>query len=638
HWCHVMAHESFEDEATAALMNELFVNIKVDREERPDIDSIYMAAVMAMTRHGGWPMTVFLFPDGTPFYGGTYFPPDAKAARYRMPGFKQVLRSVADAYQNRRDELLNQGQELMKMLAQDRRGSGGAAGPLSPDLLTQAFLALLQEFDYEHGGFSGAPKFPQPMTLEFLLQSYIRSESAETLRMVEFTLQKMAAGGIYDQLGGGFHRYSVDERWLVPHFEKMLYDNALLTYVFVQTYLLTGNLYYRHIAEETLTYIQREMTHPDGGFYSTQDADSEGVEGKFFVWTPDQVREVLGEDAVLFCQLFDVTARGNFEGSNILNLPHPVGEIARVTGVSLERLQEVAARGRVRLWQARERRIKPARDEKILTAWNGMMLRAVAAAARAFDSAQYLTMAQRNATFVLTHLLRGDGRVLRSWKDGRTTVLGFLEDYALLADGLLELHAADGNPRWLREAIALADEMQRLFWSDEIGGFYDTATDQEALVTRPRDVSDNATPSGNSVATHVLLRLAALTGNDTYRERAEHVLEGMNDAMRRLPTGFGRLLCAADMALARTREVALVGDPQSPDLQALVAVLHQRFDPYMVLAYKTPATTADDIAAVALLQDREQLDGKATAYVCEGFACKLPVTDAAALQAQLAEA
>jgi hypothetical protein len=644
HWCHVMEHESFEDPETAELMNNLFVNIKVDREERPDLDSVYMAAVVALTGHGGWPMTVFLLPDGTPFYGGTYFPPDEKAARYNMPSFKQVLTGIADAYNQRRDEAQRAGQEMVSHLQQATARtttpttlSDGLA--LDVSLLDSAFQGMVRGFDPQHGGFGGAPKFPQPMNLDFLLRYHHRSGSSDALTIVCHTLTRMAHGGIYDQIGGGFHRYSVDETWLIPHFEKMLYDNALLAHVYTEAFQVTGDPRYRRIAEETLDYLVREMLHPQGGFYSTQDADSEGGEGAFFVWTPDQVREVLGEDTTLFCQIFDITRQGNFEHRSIPNMPRPLEEIARVTGAPVERLQRVVERGRQQLFAAREQRPKPARDEKVITAWNGMALRACATAAAAFERPDYLELAQRNAAFLLERMRRDDGRLLRIWKDGKASVPGYLEDYALLADGLLALSRVDGNPRWLTATLELGDAMLSLFWDEAIGGFYDSATDHETLFTRPRELSDNATPAGNSVAADVLLHLTALTGNDAYRLAAVRVLTSMADMLQRVPGAFGRLLCAADFAMARVREVALVGNPAAPDMQALCGVVQRAYRPHVVVAMKL---TSDDPQSsgsvdIPLLKGRDIIDGKAAAYVCEGFTCKLPVTDAEALHQQLEE-
>ncbi|NJL04237.1 MAG: thioredoxin domain-containing protein [Chloroflexaceae bacterium] len=636
HWCHVMAHESFEDPAVAAVMNEHFVNIKVDREERPDIDSIYMAAVVAMTRRGGWPLTAFLFADGTPFYGGTYFPPDATAQRYGMTGFKSLLFAIHDAYRNRREELEQNATQLLGVLQQEHQ-SKLAASPLTPALLDNLFFTLIGDFDYEHGGFGGAPKFPQPTTLEMLLHLYARNGSSEVLRMLELTLTKMAHGGMYDQLGGGFHRYSVDERWLVPHFEKMLYDNGLLTAIYTQAWQITRNPLYQRIVEETLSYIEREMTSPDGGFYSAQDADTEGEEGKFFVWRANEVRDLLGEDAVLFSQIYEVTARGNFEGQTVLNVPRPLSEIARVTGVSLERLEQAQQRGRAKLWQVREQRVKPGRDEKILTAWNAMMLRGYALAAAAFANPAYLHAAQRNAAFVLDTLRRADGRLMRSWKDGRTVIPAYLEDYALLSEALLTLHGVDGDARWLNASLALADDMLRLFWDEPLGGFYDTATDQEQLITRPRDLSDNATPSGTSTAVYVLLKLATITGNHDYRQRAVGILETLVEPMQRVPNGFGRALSAVAYHLARVREIVLVGDPAQPDLHALLQAVHHAYRPFSVVVCRTPSTAATGgaTAQLELLAQRDLVEGTATAYVCEGFTCQLPVSDATALQAQL---
>jgi hypothetical protein len=649
HWCHVMEHESFEDADTAALMNEHFVNIKVDREERPDIDTLYMSAVVAMTQHGGWPMTVFLLPDGTPFYGGTYFPPDDKAARYGVPSFKRVLVSVAEAYHTRREQLVQEASQLLAHLQQQTSRSF-AEGDLNSNTLDTALAALWQQFDRQEGGFGGAPKFPQPMILEFLLRAHLRSGNDDIRAMADHTLYKMALGGIYDQLGGGFHRYSVDAHWLVPHFEKMLYDNALLARVYTEAFQLLGNPFYQRIAQETLDYLVREMLHEQGGFFSTQDADSlplqaagvthagqEKEEGAFFVWTPEQIREILGEDTLLFCQIFDVTSAGNFEGRNILHLPRPLEEVARVTGTTREHLTEVAARGRKLLWGIREQRPRPERDEKVLVAWNGMALRAFATAAAAFGRPDYLQVAQRNADFLLANLRREDGRLLRSWKDGRAQVMGYLEDYALLADGLLALYSVDGDPRWLREALTLADTIIALFWDEETSGFFDTASDHEQLVTRPREVSDNATPAGNSVAIDVLLRLAALTGNERYRSHAERALGNLTAMLRRVPVGFGRLLCAADFALAPVREVALVGDMTADDTCALLNTLYKTYRPYIVVAFKPVDADGQalDFIDLPLLANREQIDGKATAYVCQGFTCQLPVTEAEALQAQL---
>ena len=646
HWCHVQMHESFEDPTTAKILNENFVNIKVDREERPDLDNIYMTAVQAMTGSGGWPMTVFMTPDGVPFYGGTYFPPED---RYQMPAFKRVLQGVADAYKNRRDELLEAGNKLLEHM-REATTARLAQGQLSAATLDHAFNALQSQFDPRHGGFGRAPKFPQPMTLEFLLRYAHRTGNQQGMAMLEKTLRAMAEGGMYDQLGGGFHRYSVDEQWLVPHFEKMLYDNALLARVYVETYQATGDPFYRRIAEETLAYLVREMRHPDGGFYSTQDADSlpadgahehEKEEGAFFVWTPAEVREALRGDARIFSQLFDVTERGNFEHKNILHVHRQPADVARVTGLPVERVEAIVERGRRLLFAARERRPRPARDEKVLTAWNGMALRAFAHAARALGRDDYREVARQNAEFLLRELRRDDGQaqghptLLRSWKDGQVgRTPGFLEDYALLADGLLALYEATFEARWLLEARALADAILARFWDDAIAGFYDTASDHESLVVRPRDTGDNATPCGNSVAADVLLRLALIFDDATYRERAEAVLGDMAPFMERYPTGYGRFLAAAEFALSTPKEIALVGDTQAPDTQALLDVVFRPFLPNKVVVLRAPREEPPAVPS-PLLEGRTALDGRATAYVCERYACKLPVTEPASLAEQL---
>src|SRR5947209_3568791 len=645
HWCHVMERESFENEEIAAMMNRFFVSIKVDREERPDIDAIYMQAVQAMTQQGGWPMTVFLTPDGRPFYGGTYFPPrDRQYGRQTMHGFPRVLLSMAEAYQGKRQDVEEQATQLADYLQQRsgspfRRREEGAAGTMPLELLSSASRELVGEFDAVNGGFGNAPKFPKTMSLEFLLrvhQHRLKGEtSAQTrpgeLEIIETSLQHMANGGIYDQLGGGFHRYSVDAEWLVPHFEKMLYDNALLSRIYLHAYLVTGNPFYRRIVEETLDYVVREMVSPEGGFYSTQDADSEGEEGKFFTWTPDEVEAALpGEDAALFMLYYDVSRRGNFEGKNILHVERDVQAVADQAQVSLERLQDALERGRKTLFQVREQRVKPGRDEKILTSWNGLMLRTFAEAGRCLERADYLQVAVKNVGFLLQHLCR-DGRVLRTYKDGRGRLNGYLEDYTFLADGLLALYEADLQPRWFTEARRLMDEAIKLFADDQQGGFFDTGSDHEALVSRPKDIMDNATPAGNSGAIEVLLRLAAFTGEEPYRQRADEYLRGLADVMVQHPQAFGHVLGALDFAMSPVKEFAIIGDPQQADTRALLHVINSHYLPNSVLACAAP-TASEAIQAVPLLADRSAKDGKATAYVCQNFACLAPVTTAEELE------
>ncbi|MFL5590005.1 MAG: thioredoxin domain-containing protein [Ktedonobacteraceae bacterium] len=638
HWCHVMERESFENEDTAAIMNQHFVSIKVDREERPDIDNIYMQAVQALTGQGGWPMTVFLTPDGRPFHGGTYFPPsDRRYGQQLMPGFPRILLSMADAYQNRRHDVEEQATQVADYLKQRsssplRGRPGSPPGGIPLELLNTASRALAAEFDPVHGGFDGAPKFPNTMSLELLLRIHQHRQVGEIdaratraeLEMVEASLQHMANGGIYDQLGGGFHRYSVDAAWLVPHFEKMLYDNALLSRVYLHTYLVTDNPFYRRIVEETLDYVVREMTSPQGGFYSTQDADSEGEEGKFFLWTPTEIEAaLLPEDAPLFMLYYDVTPEGNFEGKNILHVEQDAEKVADDAHVSLEVLQDSLKRSREILFKVREQRVKPGRDEKILTSWNGLMLRSFAEAARYLSRPDYLQIAINSAEFLLSEL-RSGGRMLRTYKDGRARLNGYLEDYTFLADGLLALYEASFNSGWFSEARGLMDEAIKLFTDEQNGGFFDTGSDSEALVSRPKDIMDNAIPAGNSVAADVLLRLGAFTGEEDYRRRADDYLRPLADVMVQHPQAFGHALGALDFTLSLVKEFAIMGDPRAADTRSLLEEINERYLPNSVLACASPDNT-EAIQAVPLLADRPLKDGKATAYVCENFTCRAPV-------------
>jgi len=632
HWCHVMERESFENEATAAVMNDLFVSIKVDREERPDLDTIYMEAVQALTGHGGWPMTVFLTPDGEPFYGGTYFPPDS---RHGLPAFQDVLRGVAEAYQDRRDDVAHNAAQLLERLRTGFQiGAGADDNALDPATLDAATRALATGFDRMHGGFGTAPKFPQGMTLDFLLRQHARTGATDALAMAETTLEKMARGGMYDQLGGGFHRYSVDDRWLVPHFEKMLYDNAILVPVYLHAFLLTGKELYRRIATETLDWTAREMTDGRGAFYATLDADTEGEEGKYYVWRYEELVARLGaEDARLVAEYFGASERGNFEGANILHLPRTIDVVAQRTGADIERIGEALDRARTILVAARDERALPGRDEKILTSWNGLMIRAFAEAAAALGRDDYRYRAELAADFILANSRR-DGRLLRTYKDGEARLNGYLEDYAFLIDGLLALYETTFTPRWLEEARGLAQAMAGLFWDDDLGGFYDTGHDHEALIARPKSVFDNAIPAGNSVAVDVLQRLALLYDKPSWSDKATRVLRGMTEPMTRYPTAFGRLLSALDLALARPQEIAVVGDVLGHDTQALLGVIRARFRPTTVIALREPG--ARESAQPALLRSRNLVEGRATAYVCEHYACQQPVTTPEALAAQLA--
>ena len=628
HWCHVMAHESFENEATAALMNRYFVNIKVDREERPDIDSIYMGAIQALNGQGGWPLTAFLTPEGKPFYGGTYYPP---VPRYGMPSFTQVLESVANAWQTRREEIENSASGIADHLSQTAAAASAQAGQAANEaLFDQAVQVILGQFDSEEGGFSRAPKFPPSMTIEFLLRMAVQREDKMARDMAVFTLDKMAKSGMCDQLGGGFARYATDHKWLVPHFEKMLYDNALLARAYLHAYQVTGNALYRRIVEETLDFVAREMRHEVGGFYSSYDADSEGIEGKFYVWQANEIREVLGKDADLFMARYGVSDKGNWEGQNILHIAAEVPELAERFGLSEEEIDGRLAAAKERLYAVRAKRVWPGLDDKVLTAWNGLMLAAFAEAGRVLVRADYVQIAEENATFLAEQMRTENGRLLRTWKAGsRAKYNGYLEDYAYLADGLLALYQTTFDPRWFAWAEELVQQMLDHFWDAEDGGFFDTSDDHEALLYRPKDIQDNATPSGSAMAAQVLLKISLYTGEGSYWDMAQEMLNGVTAYMARFPTGFAHWLNAAAFTMGDPREVAVVGLVQDADTKELLAVLNQGFRPNLVVA------AGESAEGVPLLAERPQVDGKATAYVCRRFVCKRPVTDAQSLLDQL---
>ncbi|HSU25316.1 MAG TPA: thioredoxin domain-containing protein, partial [Pyrinomonadaceae bacterium] len=617
--------ESFEDEATARIMNENFVSIKVDMEERPDVDQIYMTFVQLTTGRGGWPMNVFLTPDKLPFFGGTYFPP---TPRYGMASFSQILMSVAEAYRDRRDEILHSANDIVGEL---RRTSIAdfEAGGISPELLDSAFQNFDKTFDSTNGGFGGAPKFPPSMSLEFLLRYYKRTGNQRALEITEKTARKMAEGGIYDQLGGGFHRYSVDAVWLVPHFEKMLYDNAQLVRVYLHLYQIAkagesgpageekapvatasgsdrSAEFFARVAVETLEYVRREMLDPTGAFYSTQDADSEGEEGKFFVWTPEEIEKILGsEDAQVFNFFYDVSEEGNFEGKNILHVSYTTEAAARALKIDEPRLKEILERGRKLLFDEREKRVKPFRDEKVLTAWNGLMLVAFAEAAAVLGREDYLEIAKRNADFLLESL-QADGQLLRTWKGGRAKLNAYIEDYANLADGLVELYQASGEARYLKEAKRLADAMITEFWDEENGGFYFTSNDHEELLVRNKDFFDNASPSGNSVAADVFQKLAKLVGDERYERFAATVLRLAAGQMKRYPQGFGRALSAMEFYVSSTKEVVVIAD-QGSELERAV---WNGYLPNKVVVRSSSPT--EDAGTIPLLSERSMIDGQPT--------------------------
>ena len=629
HWCHVMAHESFEDAGVAAAVNERFVAVKVDREERPDVDAVYMAATQAMTGQGGWPMTVFLTPEGGPFYAGTYFP---KLDRPGMPSFRRVLLAVADAWARRREDARQQGAKLVELIAGQSAPLGAEADGLPDEaVLREAFEGLRQAFDATWGGFGQAPKFPQPMTLEFLLRCHLRGFEG-ALGMAELTMDRMATGGVFDQLGGGFHRYSTDGRWLVPHFEKMLYDNAQLLRVYTHAWQLTGADRHRRVAGRTADYLLRELRHPDGGFFSSQDADSEGVEGKFFVWSFD---ELVGIGGVPVARWLGATPRGNWEGTNVLWTPRPPEAVAEESGVSVEDLQAQVRAALPRLLQAREARPHPATDDKVLAAWNGLAISALAEAGRTFGEPRYLEAALAAAEFVLGELRGPEGRLLRAWREGRQGGPGYLDDHACMAEACLTLYETTFELRWLREARRLAATMVELFADPGGDGFYQTGADAERLVVRPRELFDNAVPAGSSVAADVLQRLGRLTGDEALERSGLAALRPVLGVLARAPTGFGHALGAVDFALSRVREVAVVGRPAAADTGALLAQAWRTYQPNRVLAMAAPGDR-DAVAEVPLLAERATLGGRATAYVCEHFVCKRPVTEPEELAAQLA--
>jgi hypothetical protein len=608
HWCHVMERESFEDPETASYMNEHFVNIKVDREERPDVDALYMEAVQAISGHGGWPMTVFLDPEGVPFYGGTYFPPDESRG---MPSFRMVMEAVLDAFVRKRVEIRERATETRARL--------GAIGLLEPAeeapeaaLLDQAVSRLLAAADMEHGGFGGAPKFPPASALELLLAR----GSPDGIEVVEKTLDSMLAGGIYDQIGGGFARYSVDPIWLVPHFEKMLYDNALLARAYLHGWQALGHERYRRACEETLGWALREMRGPEGGFFSALDADSEGEEGRFYVWTPERVREALGDAAAEIIDFYGVTEAGNFEGQNILHLAHGA-QAPEPAG-----LQEA----RASLLAARSKRVWPGLDDKRLTSWNALMIAALAEAGAVLGREDYLDAARECAGFILGSLRDPEGRLLRTYKDGRGHLNAYLEDHAFLLEALLTLYEATFEPHWFDEALSLADSLLKRFGDRERGGFFSTSIDHEQLIARRKEIGDHPIPSGNSSAAMGLLRLYALSGERKYAHSAEEVLRLFAKPATQHPEAFGHLLRAIDFHLSPIKEVALIGD----DLAELAATVRAEHRPHLVLAGGPEGADTPP-----LLAHRPTVDGEPAAYVCESFACQAPVTDAASLSALL---
>jgi uncharacterized protein YyaL (SSP411 family) len=634
HWCHVMAHESFEDTDLGALMNQNFVNIKVDREERPDLDSIYMNAVVAMTGQGGWPMSVFLTPSGEPFYGGTYFPP---VRRYNMPSFREVLNSVARLWRDDRTRLLQSGAEIAQHL-QNAQLPDMAYQSTNSAVLDQAAFQLAQTYDWQHGGWGKAPKFPQPMAIEFLLRRAARGDKlAQDIAI--HALEAMARGGMYDVVGGGFSRYSTDNNWLVPHFEKMLYDNAQLARVYLQAYMLTRKPSFLQACEETLDFLASEMLDSSGGMYSSLDADSEGEEGKYYLWSLEEIRSALAtiswsglmpDPVELIVAAYNIKQTGNFEGKIIFQRAMSNEELASQFGLSIDLVQPLLAEIHSTLRLVRSRRVPPATDDKILVAWNALALRAFAESARYLQRADYLAIAQKNAGFLLDELNR-EGRLMRSWRRGQVRHNAYLEDYAALILGLVALYQSDPDLRWYRAAVELT-EVMIAHYSDPQGGFYDTRDDHDPLLLRPKDVQDNATPSGNALAVRALLEMALYTGKEDWRQVAEHMLGKIQAIASRHPTAFSQWLIALDIAVLPMREIAILGDLQNPATQSLITTLWSKYreDALVVISNYPPLPDAP-----ALIQERPLVDSQPTAYVCQNFVCLRPVQTSQELLGQL---
>ena len=629
HWCHVMEHESFENEKIAALMNELFVNIKVDREERPDLDEIYMNAVQMLTGRGGWPMTMFLTPDRKPFYGGTYFPPED---RQGMPGFPRILMGVSQAYRERPEDVQKSVSQILTAL-QRMAESQETSKNLSPAVVAAGAENIARAYDSDNGGLGQAPKFPNAGVYELFLRHYSHSKNERFLEMVIHTLTKMGQGGIYDHLGGGFHRYSVDAKWLVPHFEKMLYDNAQLVRIYANAYTISREPLFRSIVEETVGYLFREMLDPKGGFYSTQDADSEGEEGKFFVWTAEEINRVIGEsEGEIFCRMYDVGEPGNFEGKSILHPILTVDQAGKLFRKEPRDIEAIVARAKEKLFAEREKRVKPFRDEKIITAWNGLMLSGLAEAIKLSENPAWIDAAARTVEFIFSDMVRG-GLLLHTHKDGQSKLLGYLDDYAFLAVGLLDLYEAVLDRTYLDRAIQLTDVLLREFWDERDGGFFFTGKSHEPLISRAKPVFDASIPSGNAMATQLLLRLHHLTGDDRYRTPAEKILRSYYDAMESQPFGFAHMLCVLDFYLQGAKEIVIVGNLAESGVKELIAQVNATYLPNKVLQLARPGTA---LAAISpLLQGKSQVDGKPTAYVCQNFTCSPPVTSRNELQVLL---
>ncbi len=634
HWCHVMAHESFEDEEVSRLLNEHYIAIKVDREERPDIDRIYMSVCQIMTGQGGWPLSIFMTPEGKPFFAGTYFP---RTSRMGMPGLIDVLKQIAAMWQGDRSRIMKVSEEITRAI-QPGAGSSTSIDTLGLDTLRKGYIQLERGFDPSWGGFGRAPKFPTPHNLTFLLRWHKRSGNSMALEMAEKTLDSMRSGGIFDHIGFGFHRYSVDQRWLVPHFEKMLYDQALLAMAYTEAYQATGKIKFAQVAREILTYVLRDMRAPQGGFYSAEDADSEGKEGLFYLWTPREVKEHLGTElGDLFCRVFDITDAGNFEeGRSIPHMPVTLQTFARKEGMDLKEVETILEDARSTLLAVRKKRVHPVKDDKILTAWNGLMIAAFAKAYQVFGDQAYAAAARRAASFILKNLRTAEGRVLRRYRQGNAAYPGYLDDYAFLVWGLIELYEATFEVSYLEEAIALNEAMIEIFWDTQHGGLYFTGKGNEPLIARSKEIYDGALPSGNSVAALNFLRLGRITGNSDLERRAEELTRAFSGQVTEHPMGCTQLMVALDFMAGPSQEIVIAGDPALDTTRALVNLIRRSFLPNKVLLLRVHGSEGKRLASLApFVAAMGPMNGRPMVYVCQGYACKTPIGDIETLKATL---
>ena len=630
HWCHVMAHESFEDEGVARLLNQDYVAVKVDREERPDLDQIYMSVCQSLTGRGGWPLSIFLTPEGKPFFAGTYFP---KTARMGLSGFTELLQQIAALWKKDRERVFQAGEEITSAL-QSRPAPAGPGVRLDPVTLEAGYDQLRRSFDARWGGFGAAPKFPTPHHLTFLIRWDRRHPDSQARPIVTKTLEAMRLGGVFDHVGLGFHRYSVDAQWLVPHFEKMLYDQALLAMAYTEAFQAWQEPFTARVTREIFTYVLRDMTDPGGGFYSAEDADSEGHEGVFYVWTPEEVKKILGEErGGLFCRCYDIKPGGNFEGQSIPNLPLPLEQCAAREGINPAELEQTMEEARRSLFEVRKGRIHPLKDDKILTAWNGLMIAALAKGAQALDEPDYARAAARSARFILERMMTPEGRLYRRFRKDHLANPGYLEDYAFFIWGLIELYEATWDLDFLEAAVRLNREMTALFWDDDQGGFFFTARDGENLITRGKEVYDGAAPSGNSVALLNLLRLSRITGETVWEEKAERLIKAFAFTVQEAPQAYTQFLNGVDWVVGPAREMVIAGDPDHPISQAMVRALRQAFLPNKVLLFKSPGPEGERLGRIAPFAEAiVPAAEKPEAYICEQYACRRPLSEISELE------